>query len=109
MRLRVMFANQTDAGENVLQKGYSASGWKVQVEGRRDRGQAQLRHGRFPEICDPGLVRNAVSVADGAWHRIECRRYGTKLGIIVDADVRGIITIPATLSVSNTVLFNIRR
>ncbi len=27
---------------------------------------------------------------------------GTKFGIIVDAAVRGIITIPATLSVSNT-------
>lgn len=97
----LMLANQTDAGENVLQKGYSATGgqYKLQVDGTAGRPSCVMVDSRRSLIR---LVRSPVTVADGAWHRIECRRYGTNLGIIVDAAVRGIITIPATLSVSNT-------
>jgi hypothetical protein len=93
-------ANQTNGGQNVLQKGYSATGgqYKLQVDGIAGRPSCVMVDSRRSHIR---LVRSTVTVADGTWHRVECRRYGTKFGIIVDAAVRGIITIPATLSVSN--------
>ncbi len=69
----LMFADQTDAGENVLQKGYSATGgqYKLQVDGTAGRPSCVMVDSRRSVIR---LVRSAVSVADGAWHRIECRR-----------------------------------
>jgi hypothetical protein len=92
---------QTTKGQNVVQKGYSATGsqYKLQIDGVAGRPSCVLVDDRKPTIR---LVRSAVSVADGAWHTIECRRAGASLSILVDGVRRGALKIPATLSVANT-------
>ena len=92
--------NQTTKGQNVLQKGYSAttSQYKLQVDGTAGRPSCVLVDDRKPAIR---LVRSSVSVADGAWHAVACRRAGTAFSIVVDGVVRGAIAVPAGLSVRN--------
>jgi hypothetical protein len=91
---------QTSSGENVLQKGYSARGgqYKLQIDGRAGKPSCAMVDSRKSAIR---LARSAVTVADNRWHRLECRRIGTRLSILVDGLVRGGATIPLTLSVSN--------
>jgi Concanavalin A-like lectin/glucanases superfamily len=92
--------SQTTKGQNVLQKGYSAttSQYKLQVDGIAGRPSCVLVDDRKPAIR---LVRSSVSVADGAWHAVECRRAGAGFSILVDGIVRGVLAVPAALSVSN--------
>ena len=47
-------------------------------------------------------MRSAVTVADGAWHAVECRREATTLTVFVDGVPQGTAKIPADLSVRNT-------
>jgi hypothetical protein len=91
---------QTSKGQNVVQKGYSAtsSQYKLQVDGLAGRPSCVLVDEKSPTIR---LVRSSVSVADGAWHTLECRRAGSAFSIVVDGVTRGAITVPATLAVSN--------
>jgi hypothetical protein len=93
--------SQTSKGQNVLQKGYSvtSSQYKLQVDGLAGRPSCVLVDVKKPTIT---LVRSAVSVADGTWHTVECRRAATTFSILVDGVPRGTIAIPATLSVTNT-------
>jgi hypothetical protein len=93
-------ANQTTAGQNVLQKGYSATGgqYKLQIDGSAGRPSCALVGTGRSRIH---LARSAVTVADGAWHTVECRRGAKSLTILVDGVQRGTTTIPAELSVSN--------
>lgn len=97
----LLAANQTTAGQNVLQKGYSATGgqYKLQIDGGAGRPSCALVGTGRTRIH---LARSAVTVADGAWHTIECRREARTLTILVDGVPRGTATIPAELSVSNT-------
>jgi hypothetical protein len=92
--------SQTTKGQNILQKGYSAttSQYKLQVDGAAGRPSCVLVDDRKPAIR---LVRSSVSVADGAWHAVECRRAGAVFSIVVDGVVRGVLAIPAGLSVRN--------
>jgi len=90
---------ETSAGSNVIQKGYytSAAQWKLQVDGRGGRPSCVLArsgHGY--------LVAAGVSVADGGWHQVDCRRAGRELSIAVDGRVRGRIGLPANLNISNS-------
>lgn len=91
---------QTSTGENVLQKGYSASTsqYKLQVDHVAGRPSCVLVDRRSPRIH---TARSAVSVSDGIWHRLECRRTGTSLTIIVDGVTRGRVWVPVGLSVAN--------
>jgi len=90
---------QTSKGQNVVQKGYSAtsSQYKLQVDGAAGRASCVLVGAR------PGikLVTSAVSVADGNWHAVECRRTATALTVLVDGAVRGNRTLVPGLSVAN--------
>jgi len=90
---------QTSKGQNVVQKGYSAtsSQYKLQVDGVAGRASCVLVGAR------PGikLVTSTVSVADGTWHEVECRRSARALTVLVDGAVRGNRTISASLSVAN--------
>jgi hypothetical protein len=90
---------QTSKGQNVVQKGYSAtsSQYKLQVDGAAGRASCVLVGAR------PGikLVTSSVTVADGVWHTVECRRTATALAVLVDGAVRGNRAIGAGLSVAN--------
>jgi hypothetical protein len=94
-------SNQTSKGQNVLQKGYSAtsSQYKLQVDGIAGRPSCVLVDTRTPVIK---LVRSSVTVADGVWHTVECSRAGEVFIILVDGVIRGTLKIPAALSVTNT-------
>jgi hypothetical protein len=91
--------SQTTAGQNVVQKGYSASGsqYKLQIDGSAGRPSCVLVGTR----TGIKLVRSSVSVADGIWHTVQCHRIGTAFRILVDGVVRGLMTVPASLSVLN--------
>ena len=97
----LLHRSQTSKGQNVLQKGYSAtsSQYKLQIDGTAGRPSCVLVDIRNRTIR---LVRSTLSVADGAWHTVQCRRVDSRFGILVDGRMRGIRTIPATLTVANT-------
>jgi hypothetical protein len=92
--------SQTTKGQNVVQKGYSVttSQYKLQIDGHAGRPSCVL-----VDVAKRGirLIRSVVSVADGTWHSIECRRVGPSFTIAVDGVIRGAGIVPATLSVSN--------
>jgi hypothetical protein len=91
---------QTSKGENVVQKGYSAtsSQWKLQIDGLAGRPSCVLVDVLRPVIW---IAHSSVSVADGRWHAVACHRAGATLAVFVDGVPRGGIAIPATLSVAN--------
>jgi concanavalin A-like lectin/glucanase superfamily protein len=92
---------QTSKGQNVVQKGYSttSSQWKLQIDGIDGRPSCVLVDDRKPTIR---IVTSAVSVADGRWHAVQCRRSGRALVVYVDNVARGGVTVPAKLSVTNS-------
>jgi hypothetical protein len=92
--------DQTSAGENVVQKGYSATGgqYKLQIDGMPGRPSCALVGTGRSRIH---LAQSAVTVADGTWHTLECRRDAATLTILVDGVVRGSTPVPAHVSVSN--------
>ncbi|GAA1590261.1 LamG-like jellyroll fold domain-containing protein [Actinoplanes couchii] len=91
---------QTSAGQNVLQKGYStvSSQYKLQIDGTAGHPSCVLVDVRRPAIR---VVRSAVTVADGRWHRLRCRRDGSRWEVWVDEVLRGRVRIPSRLSVAN--------
>ncbi|GLY98050.1 hypothetical protein Acsp02_53040 [Actinoplanes sp. NBRC 103695] len=93
-------ATETSKGQNVLQKGYSRKGsqYKLQVDGRMGRPSCVLVDVAASRIR---LARSSVSVSDGRWHAVQCRRSGTQLSVLVDGQVRGQVTVPEKLSVIN--------
>lgn len=92
--------HQTSTGQNVLQKGYSAAGsqYKLQID-----GFAGMPSCVVVDRSRSGIRRTVGSrtVADGEWHRIECRRSRHTLTVVVDGVVRGRTGVPATLTVAN--------
>jgi hypothetical protein len=92
--------SQTSTGQNLLQKGYSASGsqYKLQIDGSAGRPSCVLVGTR----TGIKLVRSSVSVADGIWHAVYCVRVGTVFRIVVDGRVRGTIRVASGLSVANS-------
>jgi hypothetical protein len=91
---------QTSKGQNVVQKGYSttSSQWKLQVDGLAGRPSCVLVDVRKPAIR---IATGTVSVADGRWHALACRRTGTTLTVLVDGVPRGSTAVPARLAVTN--------
>jgi Concanavalin A-like lectin/glucanases superfamily len=95
-------ANTAD-GENVVQKGFSTQGtqYKLQVD----------HFGGLPSCVVSGLVfgNNRIyvaewrrTVADGAWHRLDCVRRDARLALFVDGELRASAAIPAQLSIVNS-------
>ncbi len=92
----------TDHGSNLIQKGQSTSSqWKLQVDDAAGgRPSCVLRSVRGSS--DVIRVKAAVGVADGAWHRLMCRREGGRLAILVDGVQRGRSPVPGDFSVRPT-------
>jgi len=84
----------------VVQKGYSttSSQWKLQVDGLAGRPSCVLVDVHKPAIR---IATGTVSVADGRWHGLACRRTGTALTVLVDGVPRGSTGVPARLAVAN--------
>jgi hypothetical protein len=92
--------SQTSKGQNVVQKGYSAtsSQYKLQIDGAAGHPSCVLVDVRRPVIR---MVRSSVTIADGRWHRVRCQRIGTRLEVYVDNVPRGRTAVPSNLNVSN--------
>lgn len=91
---------ETTVGSNLVQKGrFGTTGgqWKLQVDGR-DGAPSCVVRGDAPE-AQPVVARSHLSLADGAWHVVVCRRDAEGVSISVDGEVDR--TAGATGSVSN--------
>ncbi|HEX9999752.1 MAG TPA: LamG-like jellyroll fold domain-containing protein, partial [Actinoplanes sp.] len=99
-------ADETSAGENVLQKGFSTQGsqFKLQIDGLAGHPSCVLVGDRSPQIH---LAVSSVGVADNRWHTLECRRAGARLAIRVDGVRRGSTVVPADLAVRNRIPFSV--
>jgi hypothetical protein len=96
----------TTDGQNVLQKGYAAEGsqYKLQIDGRGGHPSCVLV-GEDSRAIHVAVAD--VGVADGAWHRIVCRRGPADLTIVVDGSPRTATPIPAGLRIQNVMSLNI--
>ncbi|NMO55442.1 LamG domain-containing protein [Actinoplanes sp. TBRC 11911] len=92
---------QLAGSSNVLQKGVSTGGsqWKLQIGATNGRAQCIVAG---TGTTGSYVVRSSQTVADGAWHKVVCQRNGTSLSVWVDNVQRGAATIPASLSISNS-------
>jgi hypothetical protein len=82
-------AEETTSGSNIVQKGrFGTEGgqWKLQVDGDDGRPTCVIRSDAPGAV--PVVVRSKASIADSAWHRVVCRRYGFGVSIEVDGDER---------------------
>ena len=84
--------SETAQGANVIQKGlYNQSGgqWKLQVDGSPGLPSCILSGTRSDGSFQRTKVRSSVTVADGVWHRVVCRRTSSSISIIIDGVTRG--------------------
>lgn len=96
----LMDADDTDPGENVLQKGFSRGHgqFKLQVDGTAGFPSCVLVGTGSSRIF---MVTAGASVADGEWHAIECARTGSDFSIAVDGEIMRRMRVPASLSIVN--------
>ncbi|WP_231956917.1 MULTISPECIES: LamG domain-containing protein [unclassified Actinoplanes] len=89
---------ETSSGENILQKGYSTGGgqYKLQVDGISGKPSCGLGD----QVVY--LARSRVSIADGGWHSLECRRTGPTLSLLVDDVLQASVAVPPTVAVDTT-------
>ncbi|MBU2671018.1 hypothetical protein KOI35_46730 [Actinoplanes bogorensis] len=92
---------QIAGSANVMQKGVAGTGsqWKMQIGKTNGKAQCVLLGAGSSTAY---IARSSASVADGQWHKVLCQRSGTTLSVWVDNVQGGSVTIPSTLSVSNT-------
>jgi Concanavalin A-like lectin/glucanases superfamily len=92
---------QLHGSANVMQKGVAGTGsqWKMQIGATQGRAQCVASGTGAATVY---IARSAGTVADGLWHRVLCQRSGTVLAVFVDGVVRGQTTVPATLSITNS-------
>lgn len=97
---------ETSSGENILQKGYSTGGgqYKLQVDGVSGKPSCAMSDKTATTLH---LARSRVSIADGKWHAIECRRTGPTLSVYVDDQPQASVAVPAALSVVTTQPFSL--
>jgi len=92
---------QITGSANVMQKGVAntSSQWKMQVGRTNGKAQCIVVGAGSPTVY---IARSSASVADGNWHKVVCQRRGTALQVWIDDKLGGQATVPATLSISNT-------
>nr|WP_040432041.1 LamG domain-containing protein [Actinoplanes globisporus] len=97
---------ETASGENVLQKGYSTGGgqYKLQVDGVSGKPSCGMSGAGETGVH---IARSRQSIADGAWHSLECRRSGPTLSILVDDQVESSVAVPSDLSISSAQPFSV--
>ncbi|MGX6606659.1 LamG-like jellyroll fold domain-containing protein [Micromonosporaceae bacterium Da 78-11] len=97
----LLMPGQTSKGQNIVQKGYSktSSQWKLQIDGIGGRPSCVLVDDKRPTIR---IVTSPVTVADGRWHAVQCRRAANTLIVYVDGIPRAGVRVPGHLSVSNS-------
>jgi hypothetical protein len=93
--------DQVKGSANVMQKGVAGTGsqWKMQIGATQGRAQCVVGG---VGLTGGFLVRSATTVADGQWHKVLCQRSGAALSVFVDDVLKGTASIPATLSISNS-------
>lgn len=92
--------SETSKGSNILQKGFSLGGgsqWKLQVDGDKGHPSCVLVGLDDAEIHE---VSAEVTVADGEWHDVVCRRDTDVLVITVDGTQKKSVLIPKDLTVA---------
>ncbi|RZU48610.1 concanavalin A-like lectin/glucanase superfamily protein [Krasilnikovia cinnamomea] len=91
---------QVLGSSNIMQKGVSdtESQWKLQVGANRGKAHCVVV-GRGSSQAY--VARSTISVADGVWHRVLCRRSGGVLTVYIDGVDRGHVIIPPTLEIGN--------
>jgi hypothetical protein len=95
-------ADETSEGSNIVQKGFSVGGgsqWKLQVDGDDGHPSCVVVGEGESTIHE---VYADVTIADGAWHDVSCRRDPAKLVITVDGAERKSTSIPRDLTISPT-------
>ncbi|WP_436530009.1 LamG-like jellyroll fold domain-containing protein [Actinoplanes sp. HUAS TT8] len=94
-------AAQMKGKANIMQKGLAGteSAWKLQLTGKTGRAQCAMTGKGTTETY---TATSSRPIADGAWHKIVCERSATSLGVSVDGIAGSKATLPATLSVDNT-------
>ncbi|GIM92391.1 LamG-like jellyroll fold domain-containing protein [Paractinoplanes toevensis] len=99
-RIRLTKA-QLGGSANIMQKGVAGTGsqWKMQLGATNGRAHCVMSG---TGSATAYFARSSAPVTDGQWHKILCQRQGTNLAIYVDNVLRGQTTIPATLSISNS-------
>ena len=93
---------QLSGSANIVQKGVADtdSQWKLQIGANRGKAHCVVvGQGGAATIY---LVRSSTGIADGAWHEVTCERSGTRLSVHVDGREQGSRTIPASLSIANS-------
>lgn len=87
-------------GDNVVQQGYSTGGagqWKLQIDDGLGRPECVLVGSGGEQVQK---IMAELSVADGAWHSVECRRKVQELSIFVDDKLAGKASFSDTLIIS---------
>jgi hypothetical protein len=95
----LLMPNETDDGGNVVQKGEwgEAGGqWKLQVDKAGGMPSCVVSGSEPGQSTERRVVLEAsVSVADGVWHQVSCRRSAAAgVQIVVDGVLRGSAAMP---------------
>ncbi|MBI5090289.1 MAG: LamG domain-containing protein [Actinobacteria bacterium] len=98
--------DDTSDGENVIQKGlYGGAGgqWKLQVDKSAGKPSCVVS-GKHNGTSRQVVLTSPVSVADGAWHQVTCRRTATAVALIIDGTTRATASMPAVNLTSTAVV-----
>ncbi|MCU7726631.1 LamG domain-containing protein [Actinoplanes sp. KI2] len=93
--------SQVRGSSNIMQKGTNATGsqWKMQIGQKMGRAQCVVIGVGSPAVY---MAHSTNPITDGAWHKILCQRSGTTLAIFVDGVQQGTVSVPAAMSISNS-------
>lgn len=88
-------AASTNDGQNLVQKGLhddAAGQWKLQIDGYAGKPSCVVSGSRADGSFERVGVLSDVSVADGRWHNLSCRRNATGVTLYIDGAKHGSTT-----------------
>ncbi|AUX25625.1 uncharacterized protein SOCEGT47_061740 [Sorangium cellulosum] len=90
-----------DHGSNLVQKGlYDTAQWKLQIDDAATGKPSCVV--RTENGADAIKVKSPVGVADGAWHKVSCRRTSSELILLIDNVPQNSKPIAASYDISPT-------